>query len=152
MKAPEFLISDFAKYDRPMQLHLGFQALGQFVEKNGRYPKPRNEKDAEEVLAATKALLDTVEEKPELDEKLIKELAYQSSGEISPMVAVYGGLAAQEVLKVCCELTYASMHVKLNIACRPSVASLILSISLCTWMHLRLCLPALSFLRNSVHL
>ncbi|ORY90353.1 ubiquitin-activating emzyme E1 [Syncephalastrum racemosum] len=99
LSKPEFLISDFAKFDRPMQLHLAFQALGQFVEKHQRFPKPRNEQDAEEVFQATKALVDTVEEKPELDEKFIKELAYQSAGEISPMVAVYGGLAAQEVLK-----------------------------------------------------
>ncbi|KAI7875123.1 ubiquitin-activating emzyme E1 [Lichtheimia hyalospora FSU 10163] len=98
---PDFLISDFAKFDRPMQLHLAFQALQQFVEKNQRYPKPRNEQDAVEVLELTKALVGTVEEKPELDEKLIKELAYQSAGELSPMVAVYGGLGAQEVLKAC---------------------------------------------------
>ncbi|CDS05756.1 Putative Ubiquitin-activating enzyme E1 1 [Lichtheimia ramosa] len=98
---PEFLISDFAKFDRPMQLHLAFQALQQFVEKNQRYPKPRNEQDAVQVLELTKALVGTVEDKPELDEKLIKELAYQSAGELSPMVAVYGGLAAQEVLKAC---------------------------------------------------
>ncbi|CDH55984.1 poly rna transport protein [Lichtheimia corymbifera JMRC:FSU:9682] len=98
---PEFLISDFAKFDRPMQLHLAFQALQQFVEKNQRYPKPRNEQDAVEVLELTKALVGTVEDKPELDEKLIKELAYQSAGELSPMVAVYGGLGAQEVLKAC---------------------------------------------------
>lgn len=97
---PEFLISDFAKFDRPLQLHLAFQALQQFVEKNQRYPKPRNEQDAVQVLELTKALVGTVEDKPELDEKLIKELAYQSAGELSPMVAVYGGLAAQEVLKV----------------------------------------------------
>lgn len=83
-----------------MQLHLAFQALQQFVEKNQRYPKPRNEQDAVEVLELTKALVGTVEDKPELDEKLIKELAYQSAGELSPMVAVYGGLGAQEVLKV----------------------------------------------------
>ncbi|KAI8149195.1 ubiquitin-activating emzyme E1 [Fennellomyces sp. T-0311] len=96
---PEFLISDFAKFDRPMQLHLAFQALHQFAEKHQRFPKPRNEQDASEVFELTKALVDTVEDKPELDEKLIKELAYQSAGEISPMVAVYGGLGAQEVLK-----------------------------------------------------
>lgn len=96
---PEFLVSDFAKFDRPMQLHLAFQALSTFVEKHGRYPKPRNEQDANEVLEQTKALLSTVDEKPELDEKLIKEVAYQSLGELSPMVAVFGGLAAQEVLK-----------------------------------------------------
>ncbi|KAI9323377.1 ubiquitin-activating emzyme E1 [Dichotomocladium elegans] len=99
---PEFLISDFAKFDRPVQLHLGFQALHTFFEKHQRYPKPRNEQDALEVVELTKSLVDTVEDKPEkIDEKLIKELAYQSSGELSPMVAVYGGLAAQEVLKAC---------------------------------------------------
>jgi len=96
---PEFLVSDFAKFDRPMQLHLAFQALSGFVEKHGRYPKPRNEQDATEVFEQTKALVATVDEKPELDEKLIKEVAYQSLGELSPMVAVFGGLAAQEVLK-----------------------------------------------------
>ncbi|KAI8981901.1 ubiquitin-activating emzyme E1 [Mycotypha africana] len=96
---PECLVSDFAKFDRPLQLHLAFQALAEFVEKNGRYPKPRNEEDATTVYERTKELLSTVEEKPDLDEKLIKELAYQSAGELSPMVAVFGGLAAQEVLK-----------------------------------------------------
>ncbi|CAO3647182.1 unnamed protein product [Mucor fragilis] len=96
---PEFLVSDFAKFDRPMQLHLAFQALSGFVEKHGRYPKPRNEQDATEVFEQTKALVASVDDKPELDEKLIKEVAYQSLGELSPMVAVFGGLAAQEVLK-----------------------------------------------------
>ncbi|KAI9304954.1 ubiquitin-activating emzyme E1 [Cunninghamella echinulata] len=96
---PEFLVSDFAKFDRPAQLHVGFQALHQFIEKNNRFPKPRNEQDATEVYQLTQQLASSGEEKIELDEKLIKELAYQSSGEISPMVAVYGGLAAQEVLK-----------------------------------------------------
>lgn len=96
---PEYVVSDFAKFDRPNQLHLGFQALHQFSEKHGRFPRPRNDKDAYEVFELTKALVPTLGEDVELDEKLIKELAYQSSGEVSPMVAVYGGLAAQEVLK-----------------------------------------------------
>ncbi|KAI8394146.1 ubiquitin-activating emzyme E1 [Radiomyces spectabilis] len=99
LASPEFLVSDFAKFDRPMQLHLGFQALHQFLEKHQRYPKPRNEQDASEVFELTKALVNTVEEKPELSEKLIKELAYQASGELAPMVAIFGGLVAQEVLK-----------------------------------------------------
>ncbi|EIE91582.1 hypothetical protein G6F46_007917 [Rhizopus delemar] len=96
---PDFLISDFAKFDRPAQLHLAFQALYDFVEKHGRYPKPRNEEDANEVFEKTKELAENSEDKPELDEKLIKELAYESQGELSPMVAVFGGMAAQEVLK-----------------------------------------------------
>ncbi|KAI8989381.1 ubiquitin-activating emzyme E1 [Pilobolus umbonatus] len=99
LAAPEFLVSDFAKFDRPMQLHLAFQALSTFIRKHNRFPKPRNEADATEVLEETKALVSTVDDKPELDEKLIKEVAYQSAGELSPMVAVFGGLAAQEALK-----------------------------------------------------
>jgi ubiquitin-activating enzyme E1 len=37
----------------------------------------------------------------ELDEKLVKELSYQASGDIAPMVAFIGAFAAQEVLKAC---------------------------------------------------
>ncbi|KAI8086353.1 ubiquitin-activating emzyme E1 [Halteromyces radiatus] len=96
---PEYLVSDFAKFDRPAQLHVGFQALHQFIEQNNRFPKPRNEQDAIKVVEFAKALATTLDDSLEVDDKLIKELAYQSSGEISPMVAVYGGLAAQEVLK-----------------------------------------------------
>ena len=41
---PEFLIADFAKFDRPAQLHIGFIALSNFREVNhGALPKPRNE-------------------------------------------------------------------------------------------------------------
>ncbi|ORX47471.1 ubiquitin-activating emzyme E1, partial [Hesseltinella vesiculosa] len=99
LSKPTYLDSDFAKFDRPLQLHLGFQALHEFVEKNGRYPRPRNDEDADQVVAATKALVSTLADPIEISDKLIKELAYQSSGELAPMVAVYGGLVAQEVLK-----------------------------------------------------
>ncbi|KAI7871699.1 ubiquitin-activating emzyme E1 [Spinellus fusiger] len=99
MAAPELLISDFAKFDRPLQLHLGFQALHQFVLQHQRYPKPMNEQDATGLLALAKALAESHPETPTLDEKLIKELSFQAQGELSPMVAVFGGLAAQEVLK-----------------------------------------------------
>ena len=52
MGAPEFLPTDFGKFDRPGQLHIAFQALHQFVKKNGRLPKPRSE-----VLPAKKSVL-----------------------------------------------------------------------------------------------
>jgi hypothetical protein len=35
----------------------------------------------------------------EIDEKLIQQLAFQAQGDLSPMVAVFGGWGAQEVLK-----------------------------------------------------
>lgn len=40
---PDFVMTDFAKYSRPVQLHIGFQALHQFCAQHGRPPRPRNE-------------------------------------------------------------------------------------------------------------
>ena len=96
LKEPDFAISDFAKMERPAQLHVGFQALDAFSKaNNGLLPRPRNEQDALAVLAFAKTIDPTLE----LDEKLIKELSYQAQGELAPMAAVLGGLVAQEVLK-----------------------------------------------------
>lgn len=100
LKKPELLISDFAKFDRPGQLHVGVQALHAFAEKHdGAFPRPMSDEDATEVLKLAQEIADKVEDKPELDEKIIKELSYQARGDLSPMAAFYGGLAAQEVLK-----------------------------------------------------
>ncbi|KAF3044148.1 hypothetical protein E8E12_010396 [Didymella heteroderae] len=100
LKKPELLISDFAKFDRPQQLHVGIQALHQFAEShNGEFPRPHNEADAAEVLKIAQGLAGEGEDKVELDDKLIKELSYQARGDLSPVAAFFGGLAAQEVLK-----------------------------------------------------
>ena len=100
LKKPETLISDFAKFDRPTQLHAGFQALHKFAEShNGEMPKPMNGDDAAEVFKISQGIVSSLEEKTDLDEKLIKELSFQARGDLPPMVAVMGGLAAQEVLK-----------------------------------------------------
>jgi len=99
LSSPQYLDSDFAKFDRPLQLHVAFQALHEFIAKNNRLPKPRNEQDAEEVWQLTQQLNDKLGIKTELDEKLIKLFAYGAAGDLSPMVAAFGGLVAQEVLK-----------------------------------------------------
>ncbi|RGB35422.1 ubiquitin-activating emzyme E1 [Rhizophagus diaphanus] len=99
---PDHLISDFAKWDRPGQLHIGFQALHAFVENHGSLPRPHNETDAEELVRFAKNINDQCEEKVEFDDdKLLKQLAYCATGDLSPMVAFFGGLVAQEVLKAC---------------------------------------------------
>ena len=65
LKTPEFLISDYAKFDRPLQLHIGFQALDKFAQNhNGELPKPKNEADAEDVFSIAKKLAATYEDKP----------------------------------------------------------------------------------------
>ncbi|KAJ3092989.1 SPS-sensor component ptr3, partial [Quaeritorhiza haematococci] len=97
---PEFLVSDFAKFERPAELHVGFQALDAFrAAHNGELPRPRNEQDAAEVFEFAKSINSKSASPIELDEKLIKELAFQSRGDLTPMAAVIGGLVAQEVLK-----------------------------------------------------
>jgi len=37
----------------------------------------------------------------ELSEDLMRKFAYQATGDVCPMQAVIGGIAAQEVMKVC---------------------------------------------------
>lgn len=99
VKEPEFLISDYAKFDRPQQLHIGFQAIHAFAEKHHRLPRPQNDADATIVIGAAKGFIGVEKLEVELDEKLIRELSYQAQGDLSPMAAFFGGLAAQEVLK-----------------------------------------------------
>ena len=100
LKNPELLMSDFAKFDRPQQLHLGFQALHEFAGGNsGKLPRPYSDEDASEVLKYAQALAGDGDDKVDLDEKLLRELSYQARGDLAPMAAFFGGLAAQEVLK-----------------------------------------------------
>ncbi|KAJ9501196.1 E1 ubiquitin-activating protein [Exophiala xenobiotica] len=100
IKKPELLMSDFAKFDRPAQLHVGIQALHAFAENHkGTFPRPHNDEDAKEVLEITKKLAQESGEEIEISDKLITELSYQAQGDISPMAAFFGGLTAQEVLK-----------------------------------------------------
>jgi ubiquitin-activating enzyme E1 len=99
LKEPEFVISDYAKFDRPQQLHVGFQALHAFAESHGYLPRPHNEEDAIVVIASANAFIKQEKLDVEIDEKLLKELSYQAQGDLSPMAAFFGGLAAQEVLK-----------------------------------------------------
>ncbi|KAJ5327224.1 uncharacterized protein N7506_010326 [Penicillium brevicompactum] len=100
LKNPELLISDYAKFDRPQQLHIGIQALHKFAEAHeGQLPRPHNDSDAQEILKLSTDLAAASEDKVELDEKLIKELSYQARGDLNPLAAFFGGIAAQEVLK-----------------------------------------------------
>lgn len=52
--------------------------------------------DAAEVVALSKE----VAAGAELDEELVRELSFQATGDLAPVNAFIGGLAAQEVMKV----------------------------------------------------
>lgn len=100
LQDPELLVSDFAKFDRPQQLHVGFQALHRFAKAHGgNLPKPHNEADASEVFQIAQSIASGTKDRVELDEKLLRDLSYQARGDLGPMAAFFGGLAAQEVLK-----------------------------------------------------
>ncbi|KAM9445161.1 ubiquitin-like modifier-activating enzyme 1 isoform 1-T3 [Clarias gariepinus] len=101
---PEFLLTDFAKFDRPGQLHIGFQALHAFVKKHNRSPKAWNQSDADELVALAgevNAAQSGSAKQEELDQALLKKLSCVASGDLAPLNAFIGGLAAQEVMKAC---------------------------------------------------
>ena len=94
----EFVFSDFAKFDRPPVLHLGFQAVWQYQQdNNGDLP---DYQVADQVVATTQAL-DTDNILTDKDLVLLKHLAAGSRAVLSPMCAAMGGLVGQEVLKAC---------------------------------------------------
>ncbi|KAG8177352.1 hypothetical protein JTE90_028350 [Oedothorax gibbosus] len=98
---PEFIMSDFAKMDRPPQLHLAFQALHTFKQNHQRLPKPWNETDAEELVSIVKDLNLKNKEPAEINFDLIKQFSFIAAGDICPMQAVIGGITAQEIMKAC---------------------------------------------------
>lgn len=102
LDAPEFFITDFAKFDRPSQLHLGFMALHEYKKSVGMLPRPKNKSDCEKFLGIAKELNSKIVAKvDEIDEKLLSTLASQATGDVCPMQAVIGSMAAQEVMKAC---------------------------------------------------
>lgn len=102
MDAPEFLMTDFAKFDRPGQLHIGFQALYEFQKQKGQLPRSRCKADADEFLKIVKTINEKSPAKvDELDEDVMREMAYTCRGDLCPFAAIMGGVAAQEVMKAC---------------------------------------------------
>lgn len=102
LDAPEIIMTDFAKFDRPGLLHIGFQALYQYQAKKGSLPKPRCKADAIEfVKIANEVNSKSGAKVDEMDESVLREMAYTAQGDICPMAAFIGGITAQEVMKAC---------------------------------------------------
>lgn len=101
---PEHVLTDFAKFDRPGQMHIAFQALHAFVKKNSCLPRPWNEADADSLLDLAKEINSSAsdESKQEsLEDDLIRLLSKTAQGDTAPMHSVIGGITAQEVMKAC---------------------------------------------------
>ncbi|XP_041130083.1 ubiquitin-like modifier-activating enzyme 1 [Polyodon spathula] len=101
---PEMNVTDFSKIERHYTFHIAFQALHRFVKETGRLPKPRGEADAEKVVAITRTLnqeAPSTSQREQLDESAVRKLALGAAGDLSPINAFIGGVAAQEVMKAC---------------------------------------------------
>lgn len=97
----EFLLSDFAKFDRPPLLHLAFRALDTFQSKVGRLPLPASEEDFMELLDLAKSINESAGELKldSIDEVILKHFASGSRAVLNPMAAMFGGIVGQEIVK-----------------------------------------------------
>lgn len=57
-------------------------------------------------LFATVQMLNAAVELEELDEAAVRSLSYTARGDLAPMNAFFGGLAAQEVIKVMSKISF----------------------------------------------
>lgn len=100
LEKPNFLITDFCKFESPAQTHIGMQALHEFVVRNNSLPEPWNAEQAQAVVEIAKEINQKTQAKVDvLDEKLIKQLAFTARGGIIGLTAFLGGTIAQEVIK-----------------------------------------------------
>ncbi|XP_077182207.1 ubiquitin-like modifier-activating enzyme 7 isoform X3 [Paroedura picta] len=96
MNSPKIKTPDAVKMSRYHTLHLSFWALHLFQSKIKRLPRPRNQTDAEEMVKLAQTLATGQEP---LAEDLVRTFAYGCAGDLNPITAFFGAIAAHEVLK-----------------------------------------------------
>lgn len=104
LKSPgEFLLSDFAKFDRPALLHLAFQALDRFCTEFGHLPTAGSDKDVIGFINLTKRLNEGAGDMKleSMDEDVLRHFASGACAVLNPMAAMFGGIVGQEVVKAC---------------------------------------------------
>lgn len=102
IKAPEFLLSDFAKFGRPERLHVAFQALDEYAQRNGSaLLRPWNREDAEVFVKIVDNVIKRDGLEIEVGKKLMEKFSFLARGDTCPINAVIGGIVAQELMKAC---------------------------------------------------
>ncbi|XP_014218818.1 ubiquitin-like modifier-activating enzyme 1 [Copidosoma floridanum] len=101
LKNPNFIISDFGKYENPQQSHLAFITLHRYVEESKLLPKAWHDGDFQEFLKLTEFIKKKYNLNLEVNRDFMNLFCKTCSGEFSPMNAVTGGIIAQEVIKAC---------------------------------------------------
>ena len=91
---------DFAKFGRPQQIHVAMIALSEYEKRNHSLPRSYNKADSDVLLEIAKEVAPE-SLKDQVDEKVVRMLSYTCRGNLNPMAAFLGGVAAQEVQKAC---------------------------------------------------
>uniref|UniRef100_A0A8C7XNC9 E1 ubiquitin-activating enzyme n=1 Tax=Oryzias sinensis TaxID=183150 RepID=A0A8C7XNC9_9TELE len=101
------ILNDHGKISRHNTLHLAFQALHDFrqsMTSRDGFHSPSlpmaSQTDADSLLEMVREL-NTVAEVEQLDEAAVRLLSCTARGDLAPINAFFGGLAAQEVIKAC---------------------------------------------------
>ncbi|KAG7280589.1 hypothetical protein CRUP_028315 [Coryphaenoides rupestris] len=95
------VMTDYGKDQRHQTLHLAFQGLHAFLQKEQRLPRPASQSDAAVLLDLVRELNAAGPRLQHLDEDVVRLLARTARGHLAPLNAFMGGVAAQEVLKAC---------------------------------------------------
>lgn len=103
IKAPEFIITDFGKFDSPQQLHIAFLTLHEYKKQhNNESPRSWNQNDADEFINLAKEIKNKWDfNDTEINNDVFDVFSKISAGNLNPMCATIGGIVAQEVMKAC---------------------------------------------------
>ncbi|XP_047330703.1 ubiquitin-activating enzyme E1 1-like [Impatiens glandulifera] len=99
----EYLLTDFAKFDRPPLLHLAFQGLDKFVSVQGRLPQAGSEEDAQKLISLVSEINESSgdDKLADINPKLLRHFSFGSRAVLNPMAAMFGGIVGQEAVKAC---------------------------------------------------
>ncbi|XP_053670893.1 ubiquitin-like modifier-activating enzyme 1 isoform X3 [Anopheles nili] len=98
--APEFIMTDYSKWDHPVNTQIAFTVLGRYQDQHGRLPRPWNTADAAEFLEMCRKRAKELSVE-ELNESMLTKFAKVCAGDLCPMNGAIGGITAQEVMKAC---------------------------------------------------
>ncbi|XP_036594984.1 ubiquitin-like modifier-activating enzyme 7 isoform X2 [Trichosurus vulpecula] len=101
---PRIMASSLQEAQRARCLHQAFRALHKYQAQTGHLPRPWHLEDANELVILAQGLEplqgdDDRKVNEPLDEALVKAFAMTSTGDLSPINSILGGMAAQEMLK-----------------------------------------------------
>ena len=100
-KEPVSVISDFCKMEESNTIHLAFHATSLYQIKHKSLPRPWHPEDANEFVNIAKELNDSHYKFEGVSDFVLRLFSSTLVGQLSPMNAVIGGTAAQEVMKAC---------------------------------------------------